>query len=323
MNNYSLNVAIIFFNRPDTLQKVFNQIRIAKPNKLFLIQDGPRIDNELDNLKILKCRQVFDNIDWECEVHKNYSDDNLGCGLRPYTGINWVFSIVNEAIFLEDDCVPNQEFFMFCKEMLIFYRNDLRIGLITGTNHFNSYNFNDYSYGFVKSGSIWGWATWKDRWFKNDINMLNFNDSYGRNLIFNGFKHKKIAKYRMNTWMNAKEKLITGKFSFWDYQWGYTRQYNSWLSIVPKNNMISNIGIGYDSTHSGKSINNIPKKIANLFFKSVDKSIYPIKHPPSVLCDNNYDNMYYRLIYPTLIETLFSKLKSIYKRFILIFRNPK
>jgi hypothetical protein len=214
MNDLSLNVAIIFFNRPQTLEKVFNQVKIAKPQKLFLIQDGSRINNEEDSHKILQCREIVSKIDWNCEIYRNYSEHNQGCAERPFSGISWVFTIVDEAIFLEDDCVPNQEFFLFCSEMLKLYKKDLRIGLITGTNHLDSYNFNDYSYGFVKSGSIWGWATWKDRWKLNDFKMTNFEDKYGRKLVFNGFKDKYIANERIKTWKLAKSKIEKGFFTF-------------------------------------------------------------------------------------------------------------
>jgi len=96
-------VALIFFNRPDTLQKVFEKVKKASPSKLFLIQDGPRDNNESDKKLIEKCRNIVNDIDWECKVFKNYSDKNLGSGLRPYTGITWVFEHVDKAIFLEDD----------------------------------------------------------------------------------------------------------------------------------------------------------------------------------------------------------------------------
>jgi hypothetical protein len=293
---------------------VFNQVKIAKPQKLFLIQDGSRINNEEDSHKILQCREIVSKVDWNCEIYRNYSEHNQGCAERPFSGISWVFTIVDEAIFLEDDCVPNQEFFLFCSEMLKLYKKDLRIGLITGTNHLDSYNFNDYSYGFVKSGSIWGWATWKDRWKLNDFKMSNFEDKYGRKLVFNGFKDKYIANERIKTWKLAKSKIEKGFFTFWDYQWGYTRHYNSFLSIIPKNNLISNIGIGFDSTHSGKNFKKMPKKISNLFFKLNNKSIYPLIHPPSVLMDENYDNLYYKRIYPSIFEKHFSSIIYFAKR---------
>lgn len=67
-------VAIVFFNRDDTLKEVFKRISQARPSELFLIQDGPRENNENDKADIEKCRAVCENIDWECKVHRNYAE---------------------------------------------------------------------------------------------------------------------------------------------------------------------------------------------------------------------------------------------------------
>ena len=48
-------VTLIFFNRSETLEKVFEKIRIAQPPKLFLVQDGPRQGNTEDLDKIMAC----------------------------------------------------------------------------------------------------------------------------------------------------------------------------------------------------------------------------------------------------------------------------
>ena len=169
-------VALIFFNRPETFQKVFDEVKKVKPSKLFLIKDGPRNENTEDIGKIAKCMEIVDKIDWKCEVRKNYSAENLGCGRRPYTGIDWVFSQVDHAIILEDDCVPSESFFYFCSEMLERYSLDERIFLITGCNlELETKNCNE-SYFFGYSGTNWGWASWRRCWENMDYNMEFTND---------------------------------------------------------------------------------------------------------------------------------------------------
>ena len=54
-------VLILFFNRPDHLQKVFDEVRKAQPSKLFLYQDGPR--GERDMAGIEACRSIVSNIE--------------------------------------------------------------------------------------------------------------------------------------------------------------------------------------------------------------------------------------------------------------------
>ena len=126
-------VAFIIFKRPDTTKKVFETIRQIKPSKLFVIADGPR-EEKRETEKCAATRAIIDSIDWDCEVLKNYSDLNLGCKKRVATGLDWVFSIVEEAIILEDDCVPHPTFYRFCEKLLEKYRDDKRIMTICGTN---------------------------------------------------------------------------------------------------------------------------------------------------------------------------------------------
>ena len=62
-------VLILFFNNPGRLQQVFEQVKKAKPTKLFLYQDGPR-EGKDDEVGIAACRELVEHIDWECEVHR-------------------------------------------------------------------------------------------------------------------------------------------------------------------------------------------------------------------------------------------------------------
>ena len=75
-------VLILFFNRPQQLSQVFEQVRKARPSKLFLYQDGPRGERDLPGIKA--CREVVDQIDWECEVHRKYQEKNYGCDPSEY-----------------------------------------------------------------------------------------------------------------------------------------------------------------------------------------------------------------------------------------------
>ena len=115
-------VLVIFFNRPNCLEETFAQVRKAKPKKLYLAQDGPRANNNEDTIKVLACRKIVEDIDWECEVHRNYSSVNHGCGLGPYHAIEWAFQAEDELIILEDDCVASQSFFRFCDEIHDYWK---------------------------------------------------------------------------------------------------------------------------------------------------------------------------------------------------------
>jgi hypothetical protein len=284
-------VAVVFFNRPDTLKEVFDAIKEARPSKLFLIQDGARETKPNDLEKIEECKKIVENIDWECEVQKNYSNNNLGCGMRIYSGISWVFNYVDRVCIIEDDCKPTIAFFKFAKEMLERYKDDQRIDMISGMNNLGTYDVSPYSYIFAETGSIWGWATWKRAWDKidYDINFIEEEDTV--RLIKNYVKPKRLAKELIKNGKIKKASLNKGdKLTSWSYQRGMNMFLNSGLIIVPTKNLISNIGLTDDSVHSVNHKNKLPKAIRSLFHMKTYDITFPLKHPKHIIRDVEFDN---------------------------------
>lgn len=176
-------VAFMIFNRPEKTARVFAEIRKARPTQLFIVADGPRTEQEKE--KTDATRAVTEHIDWECEVKRNYSDVNVGCKMRVSSGISWIFENVENAIILEDDCVPEQSFFPYCQELLERYKDDTRIMHISGDNFEwgRTGNFeSDASYYFSRIPHVWGWATWRRAWNLYDINMTSWPEC--RRIIF-------------------------------------------------------------------------------------------------------------------------------------------
>lgn len=281
-------VTLIFFNRPNTLEKVFEKVKEAKPPKLFLVQDGPREGNAEDQEKILACRRIVENVDWDCEVLKDYSKENLGCGVRPMSGITWALSHVDRTIILEDDCVPDLTFFQYCDEMLERYNDDERICYISGLNHFEEWDFGGSSYGFTKGGAIWGWATWKRAWDRYDYAVNGISDTYTKRQLMN---QTPSAKKKIEEWERTKTYVTQGKkISYWDYQWGFVKHSQSQFVIVPKYNLICNIGVGIDSTHA-QTASSKHRRYNDFNNMPVKPLEFPLSHPTHMLCDNEYDAM--------------------------------
>lgn len=265
----STPVAFIIFNRPDTTERVFGAIRQAKPSKLLVVADGPRTDRSGEVEKCTVTRAVIDRVDWECEVITNYSDINLGCKRRVSSGIDWIFSQVEEAIILEDDCLPAPSFFQFCQTMLECYRYDDRISMIGGSNYQQKHSRTSDSYFFTKYAHIWGWATWRRAWKDYDVEMKTWPECKQRDLLQAAFHDR----YEQKAWVDAFDKVHAGKIDTWDYQWLYTCFSQSRLSIEPDLNLVSNIGFGAEATHTfGDS------PWANL----PTQDIWEIEHPPLV-----------------------------------------
>ncbi len=236
-------VAFIIFNRADTAARVFAEIRRAQPKTLLVIADGPRTPDEAE--KCRAARAVIDGVDWDCEVLRNYSDINLGCGPRVSSGLSWVFEQVEEAIILEDDCLPDPSFFPFCRQMLEEYRSDERVMLVAGTNVLPDERLAE-SYRFCRLVSIWGWASWRRAWRHYDYEMSAWPDyKKTSDLDYYGPQKIKVAEA-----FEAQSRMVNNT---WDTQWWFSCAVRRGLSLTPKVNLVSNIGFRPDATHTAES----------------------------------------------------------------------
>jgi len=239
-------VAFIVFNRPDVTARVFERIREARPERLFIIADGARVDRPDDVEKCAAVRALTDRIDWPCRVQRNYSEGNLGCRRRVASGLDWVFREVEEAIILEDDCLPDLSFFSFCAELLERHRNDSRVMCISGTNMQSGMVRTPYSYYYSVFPSIWGWATWRRAWEKYDVDMGLWPEAERAGTLQDALPHEACAR----KWTRRVQRVYDGKVDTWDCQWGFTCLKEGGLTCVPEVNLIDNIGFGSDATHT-------------------------------------------------------------------------
>lgn len=294
MNEYKIDVAVllIFFNRPNTFQKVFEQVKLARPKKLFLYQDAPRKNNLKDVENVKKCREIAENIDWECEVYKYYQTENVGCDPSEYISQKWAFSIVDKCIVLEDDDVPSQSFFLYAKELLDRYENDERINIICGMNNVETYD-NGYDYLYSYYCSIWGWASWSrvvNRWV-DTYDMLQTKEDRKRFVLAN--KEKRIMKRYLKT---VENHMASGK-AHYESIMEYDMMINNTINIIPTKNMISNIGNnGEGGTHSVSNEKLLPKGSRKVLSMKTYEMETPLHHPPYVMEDVGYTKKYLRVM---------------------------
>lgn len=240
-------VLFLIFNRLDTLKRVFNEIRKAKPRKLFIAADGPRKDIHGEKEKCEEARKITESIDWKCDVKRLYRNKNLGCRKAVSSAIDWFFESVDEGIILEDDCLPDPTFFRFCEEMLYKYRDGEKVMHIGGNNFQKPENQSNNSYYFSKYSHIWGWATWRRAWKKYDVDMKDWLDVKKSKIIntyFNSYTEKIY-------WQTIFDVTYKNKIDTWDYQWLYTVWKKEGLCINPGVNLVENIGFGRKATHWG------------------------------------------------------------------------
>jgi len=303
-------VLFILFNRLDTTKQVFASIREYKPDHLYIAADGPRLDKKGESEKCKLVREwVLSNIDWDCEVKTLFQSNNLGCGKGPATAISWFFENVEEGIILEDDCVPHPDFYLYCEQMLDYYRNDNRISIISGSNFdiHNLYGTED-SYFFSTFPYTWGWATWKRNWVTYDYYLKEWN-----HIKKNDFLKKNIFKENKYylSWKNIFNNLSTDSYKdIWDYQFFYQCFKKKQVSVVPSLNLISNIGSGDTATHTLKE--NDPMLNREIYSLS-----FPLKHPQEIKRNFIYDEYLQKLNYGEIEQaSLIKSLKRYIKRII-------
>lgn len=302
-----LNTAVLFlvFNRLETTKQVFDSIKKARPPRLYIAADGARdfIDGELQRVRLVR-DYVISNIDWKCEVKTFFREQNVGCRIAVSGAIDWFFKNEEMGIILEDDCLPSQSFFNFCEQLLLRFKDDMRIWHIAGANFQNGISRGSGSYYFSKYSHIWGWASWSNRWKEYDVEMKSYKDFIhddGMNIFS---QRDKEWKY----WQRIFQDVSRGRIDTWDYQWLYTVWMNNGLSILPNLNLISNIGFGPEATHTmdmDSQLSRIPRQE----FSS------PLLHPTFVLRSFDADRYTARRFYTNrnLVERFFNRIKRIFK----------
>lgn len=313
-------ILLLFFNRPETLEKVFEAVKRARPAKLFLAQDGARIGNPDDPGKILRCREIVENIDWECEIIRDYAETNLSCDHREFTAISNAFQKTDRLIILEDDCVPCDSFFPFCDELLERYKDDTRIDRISGFNRLGEYKDISTDYFFSTIAAGYGWATWKRVWTEIEKNQ-NYEFLEDPNLVTIYNKSRDIiADRNYEDMLKAcadcrKKDKIEGKITSWEMLVGVNSLINHSLIITPRCNMVKNIGATADATHYTelKYTDHVIRR--TLENDAIDVT-FPLKHPNHVLRDANYEKLHYRRIHRSPVKRVFLKIEVLFKRLI-------
>lgn len=279
-------VAIIVFNRPDTTKEVFEEIRRAKPPKLYIISDAPREGREEEQKKVAETRAYIEShVDWECEVIKNYAEANMGCKKRVASGITWLFEYEEAAIILEDDCVPKQEFFRYAQEMLEKYKDDESVYMVSGTNDIPGYEI-EGDYTFSHFASIWGWASWRRAWSKHyDINMAKWPKARDEKKLKTLFSNP--LQYKL--FVRDADKIHAGLVDTWDLQWVFAILDNNGVGITPKGNLIHNIGCGReDATHTKDNSREVAE-YGELHF--------PLAFAKKIEIDKEYEKYYTKKFY--------------------------
>jgi len=262
-------VLILLHRRADLAVRVLHAVRRARPSRLFLAADGPRENQAGEAADCQACRSAIEaRIDWPCRVERLYRDDNHGVRRGIPESISWFFSQVEEGIILEEDVLPGDDFFRLCAELLPHYRTDTRVWNITGSNQYGPSGFGQASYAFTLHSPIWGWATWRRAWERHDPAPTDVEDAADPERLKRLFGSDTYARH----WSDLLRLAATGQIQTWDYLWRLTLWKHGGLAVIPRANLVSNIGFDARALHGTDPLDpNSNRRINTLDF--------PLRHP--------------------------------------------
>ena len=274
---FEIPILFLIFNREDTTQRVFDAIRLQKPKYLFVAADGARNHKEGELDKCLRVRDIIKQVDWDCELKTLFREENLGCKIAVSSAITWFFENVEQGIILEDDCLPDPSFFPYCEELLNRYKEDTRIGHISGDNFLPGIIEEELSYDFCFCSHIWGWATWRRVWKNYDLNFPFWEQQKDkRSFLFLNKREEIYFSSFISDVLHNRNNINT-----WDTQYWFTLRLQSQLAVYPSVNLVTNIGLGdLNATHTSKG-----KKAP-----MAASMPFPLKHPQYVLRNKILDS---------------------------------
>lgn len=242
-------VLITGFDRPDKIRRLLVALAEVRPSRIYVALDGTAVEEDIR--KCEETRKAIESIWWPCSLTINASEVNLGCRRRMSTGIAWLFENEEEAIILEDDCIPHPSFFGYCDELLERYTGNPEVMMICGfavpsgrqtgriTDYFFAPTFN----------TVWGWATWRRAWRKYDDSMPGWQELRTTDWLKTRLRGDHSFAASEATML---DRVWRDKVDTWDYVWKYCIYRERGKVVIPTRNMIENIGYGSGATHTHK-----------------------------------------------------------------------
>lgn len=298
-------VVLLTFHRPGLTAQVLDALRAVRPPALFVSSDGPRAGRPGEAAIVQAVRDLIDQVDWPCEVIRDYVDVNQGCRRRVSSALTRAFEQFDEAIVLEDDCLPHPDFFPFCEELLARYRHDDRVAHVGGNNFWAGRRAAGSSYVFSRYTHIWGWATWRRAWTRYDLELSGWPALRRGGDLARLFGDAEQAEHWTRVFDQAHAR--PDAIATWDLQWLLTSLSHGSLAVYPGQNLVTNIGFGADATHTTDPAS----RLAGVPARGLS---WPLVHPRDVAHDRRADRVNFEAAFrqpPPAHRTLLGRVRRL------------
>lgn len=276
---YRTPILLLAYRRPDTTRRVLDALRPHRPAVLFVACDGPVTGDGEQAAACAATRQLIERaVDWPCELNRRYRSHNAGCRHGVSEAISWFFAQVSEGVILEDDVLPDASFFPYCSELLERYREDGRVGMVSGSTPGNRPPRDGASYRFSRYAHVWGWASWRRAWRCYDAAMASWPALRDQGWLVD-VGGRRFARY----WRHQLERVWQGECDTWDYIWQMSCWKEGLLSVSPARNLVDNLGFrDRRATHTRLDPSPLPPAAA---------MATPLRHPSQMIADGRVDGV--------------------------------
>lgn len=289
MNSFVLDIPVVLFvfRRLDTVKMILEKIREVKPKVFYVFSDGAREKNVDEQRQVRAVREyIQQNIDWDCQLHIEFSEKNKGCANNICSGMDKVFAKEWAAIILEDDVVPIKEFFAYCQYLLLKYKDNQKIHFIAGFNCIGDNDCIKESYTFSKTAGMSGAiATWSDRWNQCDFEMKSWPIRKKRRDFRKYYYSREMYHLTCKAFEDSYKNINEG----WDYQFQFDQLDKGRFAIVPRGNLVKNSGFSEGALH--KPGQEEAKRLMQIMDCTQKAFTFPMQEPEEIVLHKEYDKI--------------------------------
>lgn len=292
-----MDVPVLFlvFKRPKTTRQVFAAIKAARPQRLYIAADGPRHYKADEAELVDEVHRIATAVDWPCEVHTLFRENNLGCRRAVSGAIDWFFEHEEAGIILEDDCLPDLSWFEFAGQLLSTYKYDTRVMCISACHFHGVAHTPEASYFFSRYNHCWGWASWRRAWQLYDRDMQHWPSLRNTDWLLGIGGDPFFQKHWTHMFDLAYEDI---QIDSWATRWTFSCWIHNALTVLPSKNLVQNIGLDGSGTHTNHDGNGI-------LSPALESMTFPLKHPDIMVCDVAADRWEDRYIFNIKLDASF------------------
>jgi hypothetical protein len=242
-------IALFVYNRPketEGLIKSLKKNKLAMKSSLYIFSDAPKSEDQ--KKEVSETRNIIKKISGFKSIEITESKENKGLARSIIEGVTRVIDRYGKIIVLEDDLILADDFLEYMNEALDTYEDNSSIWSVTGYGppiDIDPEYKNDIYLSY--RGCSWGWGTWKDRWYKHEWNLSDYND-----FLKNSLSVKKFKKGGSDL-LKMLELQAIGKMDSWAIRSCYSQSKYEMYTVYPVKSKLQNIGFGKNSTHCTSS----------------------------------------------------------------------